>query len=76
MSEHSEATESERVDVDLSVGSFVVERYAPDTGGVQWLAEVVGDDGNLWLMRACRTRREALKVIDDHGTSAARNAHD
>lgn len=62
--------------VELEAGSFVVERYVPDTGGVQWLAEVVGEDGNLWLMMACRTRREALNVIDRHGTSAARNAHD
>ena len=73
------ATEQGRVSVDLPPGSFVVERYEYTThdgkSGVQWLAQVIGD-GGIWLMVACKTRREALGVIDRHGTAAYRNAHD
>lgn len=62
-----------------AVGSFVIERYVytnrrGNDSGVQWLVYVVGEDGGLWVMRACKTRREALDVIDKHGTAAARNA--
>jgi hypothetical protein len=69
------------VEVGVLTGSFVVERYVygrPRQGGtgVQWLAEVVGEDANLWSMGAFKTRRDALDAIDKHGTAAARNAHD
>lgn len=54
--------------VDLPAGSLVVERYVytnrrGNDNGVQWLAEVVDKDGNLLLMQACKTRREALEVV-------------
>ena len=61
---------------NLPPGSFVIERYTPAEGGVQWLAQVVGQQGGLWLMSVERTRRAALAAIDKHGTQAARNAHD
>ena len=71
--------ESARHEVDLSAGSFVVERYVyerPSGGrGVQWIAQVTGNDGELWVMGAFDTRREALDAIDKHGTQAVRNAH-
>ena len=53
--------------VDLPAGSLVVEKYhyatAKQTTGVQWLAQTVDKDGNLLLLRACRTRKEALEVL-------------
>jgi hypothetical protein len=55
--------------VDLMVGSLVVERYEYGTRsggvGVQWLAEVVSKNGDLLLMRACKTRKEALETLRD-----------
>lgn len=56
-------------EVELIAGSLVVERYEYGTRsggvGIQWLAEVVGKDGDLLLMRACKTRKEALQVLLD-----------
>ena len=56
--------------VELVAGSAVVERYEYGTRsggvGVQWSAEVVGKDGDLLLMRACKTRQEALDVLLKH----------
>jgi hypothetical protein len=53
--------------VELLAGSAVVERYEYGTRsggvGVQWLAEVVSKDGDLLLMRACKTRKEALETL-------------
>jgi hypothetical protein len=50
----------------LPVGTLVIERYAYTNpngkSGVQWLAQIVDKDGDLALMKACRTRREALEV--------------
>ncbi len=73
------ATEHRPVLAEVWTGSFVIEKhiYTTKNGNsrVQWLAEVVGEDGGLWLMEACETRREALDVIDKHGTQAARNAY-
>ena len=72
---------AQRFDVDLPPGSFVIERYVYTGGarggsGVQWIAGVVGEDGDVWTMGTFRTRSEALDCIDSHGTVAARNAHD
>lgn len=55
--------------VELMAGSLVVERYEYGTRsggvGVQWLAEVVSKDGDLLLMRPCKTRKEALETFRD-----------
>jgi len=50
--------------LETATGSYVIERYEhknPD--GVQWLVERVTEDGNLELLRACKTRREAAEYI-------------
>jgi hypothetical protein len=53
--------------VDLPAGSIVVERYKPDNGRVQWLAQVVTQDGSLRLYAVCKTRHEALVEADRRG---------
>ncbi len=51
----------------LPRGSIVIERYvyssANDKQGVQWLAQIVDEDGDLRLLEACATRHEALAVF-------------
>jgi hypothetical protein len=58
--------EFRRPEDGLPVGTLVIERYVYTNPngktGVQWLAQIVDKDGDLALMKACRTRREALGV--------------
>ena len=52
---------------DLPPRSIVIERYVYTNrrgkdSGVQWLAQIVDEDGRLLLIRVCRTRKEALEA--------------
>ena len=66
MSEWEAPGEFRRPEDGLPAGTLVVERYEYETArgnkGVQWLAQIVDKDGDLALLHACKTRREALEV--------------
>lgn len=66
-------TSARRPEHGLPVGTLVIERYVytnrNGNPGVQWLAQIVDEDGDLALMQACRTRREALEVASSPGAS-------
>lgn len=63
--------EYRRAEDGLPVGTLVVERYEWENPaaihgakkGVQWLAQIVDKDGDLALMKTCRTRKEAIEVL-------------
>jgi hypothetical protein len=49
----------------LGEGSIVIERYVYEQNsknGVQWLVYKLDKQGDLRHLRACKTRKEALKV--------------
>jgi hypothetical protein len=58
-------SEYRKAEQGLPVGTLVIERYVYERNGksgVQWLAQIVDQDGDLALIKACKTRREALEA--------------